>query len=230
MAIKTTLNYSPNFNPKKRKFNEIKFLIFHYTGMKTEKGAINRLTNIKSKVSSHYLIKNNGDIIILVPELYTAWHAGISSWRGNCNINDRSIGIELANPGHEHGYQKFPDRQMESLIKIAKRTVARYPIPARNVIGHSDISPTRKKDPGELFDWHKLALEGIGHWPESSKITNIKHIDKSNLELALKEYGYETSDLTATILAFQRHFLPNRCDGLPDREMFHKLAILINNL
>ena len=136
----------------------------------------------------------------------------------------------MANPGHEHGYKKFPGRQMESLIKIAKRTVARYPIPARNVIGHSDISPTRKKDPGELFDWHKLALEGIGHWPESSKIRNIKHIDKSNLELALKEYGYETSDLTATILAFQRHFLPNRCDGLPDREMFHKLAILINNI
>ena len=220
---------SPNYNDRPPG-TIIDILVLHYTGMPETTQALERMCDPTTKVSAHYLIDIDGQVLQLISENKRAWHAGISSWRGNCNINDRSIGIELANPGHEHGYQKFSSPQIESLIKIAKRTIARYPIPARNVIGHSDISPTRKKDPGELFDWHTLALEGIGHWPESSKITNIKHIDKSNLELALKEYGYETSDLTATIVAFQRHFLPNRCDGLPDREMFHKLAILINNL
>ena len=116
MALKTTLNYSPNFNPKKRASKNIKFIIFHYTGMKTESEAINRLTNIQSEVSSHYLIKNNGDIITLVPDLYVAWHAGKSSWKSYKSLNQNSIGIEITNPGHEFGYKKFSKKQIFSLL------------------------------------------------------------------------------------------------------------------
>ena len=219
---------SPNYN-NRPPGTDIDILVLHYTGMLETAQALERMCNPTTEVSAHYLIDLDGKILKLISETKRAWHAGISSWRGDCNINDRSIGIELANPGHEFGYQEFSKPQIDSLIKIAKEIITRHPIPARNIIGHSDISPTRKKDPGELFDWHKLALKGIGHWPEISNIKNIKQVDRSNYELALKAYGYETSDLSATTLAFQRHFLPNRCDGLPDQEMFSILENLINN-
>jgi N-acetylmuramoyl-L-alanine amidase len=192
--------------------------------------ALERMCNPTTEVSAHYLIDIDGQILKLISETKRAWHAGISSWRGYSNINDRSIGIELANPGHEFGYQAFSKPQIDSLTKIAQEIITRHPIPARNIIGHSDISPTRKKDPGEFFDWRKLALKGIGHWPEIPNIKTIKQVDESNYKLALEAYGYETSDLSATILAFQRHFLPSRCDGVPDREMFNILEILIDNI
>ena len=157
MAYKISLNYSPNFNSKKRKKNQIKYLIFHYTGMKSENAAIKRLTDVKSNVSCNYLIKKNGDIINMVPDLYTAWHAGKSSWKNCKSLNKSSIGIEITNPGHSHGYKQFSNFQIISLIKLSKILIKKYKINLKNILGHSDIAPERKKDPGEKFPWKNLA-------------------------------------------------------------------------
>jgi N-acetylmuramoyl-L-alanine amidase len=162
--MKTILNYSPNFENKKRKYKQIKFLIFHYTGMKKESNVVNRFTDIQSEVSSHYLIKNNGNIIILVPDLYIAWHAGKSSWKNYKSLNQNSIGIEITNPGHEHGYKKFKQKQISSLLKLTKSLIKRYNILPKNILGHSDIAPQRKKDPGEKFPWEYLSKKNIGVW------------------------------------------------------------------
>ena len=220
---------SPNYNDRPIGVN-IDILVLHYTGMPKTIQALERMCDPAAKVSAHYLIDEDGQILQLISEEKRAWHAGVSSWRGNQNINDRSIGIELANPGHEFGYQKFPKPQVESLIRLAADIILRHAIPARNVVGHSDISPTRKKDPGEFLDWHELALNGIGYSPQDVITKNIEQITETNYESALKIYGYETSNLPATIKAFQRHFLPERCDGRPNQELFRVLQILINNL
>ena len=159
--MRITANYSPNFNIKKRKPKDIKFIIFHYTGMKKEKDAINKLTNEKSKVSCHYFIKNNGEILTLVPDLYTAWHAGISSWQNFKFLNKNSIGIEISNPGHENLYRKFSKKQINSILSLSKFLIKKYNIKTENVIGHSDIAPDRKKDPGEKFPWKYLAKKKI---------------------------------------------------------------------
>ena len=150
MSIKKIFYYSPNFDSKKRKINKIKFLIFHYTGMKKETDAIKKLTNIKSKVSSHYLIKNNGEILVLVPDLYITWHAGKSSWKKFKSLNKNSIGIEISNPGHNFKYKKFSNKQLESIIKLGRYLIKKYKIKPHNILGHSDIAPDRKKDPGEI--------------------------------------------------------------------------------
>ena len=164
MSIKTILNYSPNFSPKKRKSKQIKFIIFHYTGMKKQKDALNRLTNIQSGVSSHYLIKNNGKIVTIVPDLFIAWHAGKSNWRNFKSLNNYSIGIEINNSGHNHNYKRFSKMQILSIIKISKFLIKKYKINPNNVLGHSDIAPCRKKDPGEKFPWKFLASKKIGLW------------------------------------------------------------------
>ena len=145
MRINTTLNYSPNFNEKKRKPKQIKFIIFHYTGMKSEKAAINRLTDIKSKVSSHFFIKKSGKIVTLVPELYTSWHAGISSWENYNSLNKWSIGIEISNSGHNYKYKKFSNKQIYSVLKLSKYLIKKYKIKIQYILGHSDIAPFRKK-------------------------------------------------------------------------------------
>ena len=164
MHIKTTLNYSPNFYSLKRDKVKIKFLIFHYTGMKKESDAISKLTEIQSQVSSHYLIKNNGEIITLVPDLYIAWHAGKSIWKNYSHLNKHSIGIEISNPGHQFGYKKFSKKQIKSLIILSKYLIKKYRINIKNILGHSDISPERKKDPGEKFPWAYLSKNKIGLW------------------------------------------------------------------
>jgi N-acetylmuramoyl-L-alanine amidase len=169
MALKTILNYSPNFNPKKRTYKKIKFIIFHYTGMKKESETINRLTNIQSEVSSHYLIKNNGIILTLVPDLYEAWHAGKSSWKNYKSLNQNSIGIEITNPGHKFGYKKFSKKQIFSLLKLSKFLMKKYKISTKNILGHSDIAPERKKDPGEKFPWEYLSKNNIGLWHSLKK-------------------------------------------------------------
>ena len=151
MALKTTLNYSPSFNSKKRKFKQIRFIVFHYTGMKKESEAISRLTNIQSQVSCHYLIKKNGEIIAMVPETYIAWHAGKSSWRNCKSLNKNSIGIEITNSGHEFKYKKFTEKQINTLLKLSRYLIKKYNISLKNILGHSDIAPERKKDPGENF-------------------------------------------------------------------------------
>ena len=160
----TTLNYSLNFDIKKRNIRDIKFIIFHYTGMKKEIDAINQLTNQKSRVSSHYFIKKNGEILTLVPDLYIAWHAGISSWKKYKSINKYSIGIEISNPGHDNKYKEFSKKQINSILKLTKFLIKKYKIKRPFVLGHSDVAPDRKIDPGEKFPWKYLSKKNIGIW------------------------------------------------------------------
>ena len=204
MAIKTTLNYSPNFDPKKRKTNQIKFLIFHYTGMKTEKAAINRLTDIESRVSAHYLIKQNGEIITLVPDLYTAWHAGKSIWKNYSSLNKDSIGIEIVNPGHDINYKKFSKIQLRTLIRLSKFLIKKYKINSKNVLGHSDIAPERKKDPGEKFPWKLLSKKKIGYW---HNLNQNKLIKNRNLKTSSKEKNLFLTNLFK--IGYQKKFLYN---------------------
>ena len=236
MAIKTTLNYSPNFDPKKRKTNQIKFLILHYTGMKTEKAAINRLTDIESRVSAHYLIKQNGEIITLVPDLYTAWHAGKSVWKNYTSLNKNSIGIEIVNPGHDINYKKFSKIQLAALVRLSKFLIKKYRINLKNILGHSDIAPERKKDPGEKFPWKLLSKKKIGYWHnlnqnELIKNRNLKTSSKEkNLFLTnLFKIGYQKKFLYNSNFnrisfdqiiskAFQRRFRPEIINGKIDQE------------
>jgi len=157
IGINLIKNYSINFDLPKRSKKLIKFIILHYTGMKKEHEAIKKLCSSKSKVSCHYFIKNNGKVLIMVPDLYKAWHAGVSSWRKYKSINKYSIGIEINNPGHYHGYRKFSSKQILSIIKLLKFLVKKYNIKKQNILGHSDVAPNRKIDPGEKFPWDKLA-------------------------------------------------------------------------
>ena len=236
MAIKTTLNYSPNFDPKKRKTNQIKFLIFHYTGMKTEKATINRLSDIESRVSAHYLIKQNGEIITLVPDLYTAWHAGKSVWKNYSSLNKDSIGIEIVNPGHDINYKKFSKIQLAALVRLSKFLIKKYRINSKNILGHSDIAPERKKDPGEKFPWKLLSKKKIGYWHnlnqnELIKNRNLKTSSKEkNLFLTnLFKIGYQKKFLYNSNFnrisfdqiiskAFQRRFRPEIINGKIDQE------------
>jgi N-acetylmuramoyl-L-alanine amidase len=175
MPLKTTLNYSVNFNPIKRTKKQIKFIIFHYTGMKKESAAINKLINIQSRVSSHYFIRKSGEILTLVPDLYIAWHAGKSSWKRYKSLNKDSIGIEVTNPGHEFNYRKFSKKQISSLLKLSKFLIKKYNINPKNILGHSDIAPDRKKDPGERFPWKYLAQNKVGLWHTIRKKELIKN-------------------------------------------------------
>ena len=234
MALKTTFNYSPSFNTKKRKSKKIKFIIFHYTGMKREIDTINKLTDIQSEVSSHYLIKNNGDILILVPDLYIAWHAGKSSWKGFNLLNKNSIGIEITNPGHRFGYKKFSKKQISSLLKLSKILIKKYKVSSKNILGHSDIAPERKKDPGEKFPWEYLSKNKIGLWHSLKKNELIKNrkfkiskIEKESFFNNLFKIGYSKKKtknmnkgnyLTDVAKAFQRRFRQELINGKIDRE------------
>ena len=234
MSIDTTLNYSPNFDIKKRKPNQIKFIIFHYTGMKRESEAIKRLTNIKSKVSSHYLIKNNGEIVVMVPDLYEAWHAGISYWKNFKSLNKSSIGIEISNPGHNLNYKKFSKKQIKSLKDLSKFLIRKYKINKKNILGHSDIAPDRKQDPGEKFPWKYLAKFKIGKWHSLSQKTLLKNrgkkttpIDKKNFFINLSKIGYSSKNskkikkdkfLNFIICAFQRRFRQELINSKIDQE------------
>ena len=223
MALKTILDYSPNFNPKKRTSKQIKFIIFHYTGMKKESDAINKLIEIQSEVSCHYLIKNNGEIVKMVPDLYIAWHAGESSWKNYKSLNLNSIGIEITNPGHEHGYKKFTQKQITSLLKLSKFLIKEYKISPKNILGHSDIAVVRKKDPGEKFPWEYLSKNKIGVWHTLNKLDLIKNrklkIDKIEENIFFrnlfkigysKKYSKDKSKnkyLRELVKTFQRRFL-----------------------
>ena len=235
MAIKTSLNYSPNFDPKKRKTNQVKFLIFHYTGMKSEKAAIKRLTDERAEVSSHYLIKKNGNVINLVPDLYIAWHAGNSRWKKYISLNKNSIGIEITNPGHSHGYKKFPHLQISSLIKLSKFLIKKYKINKKNILGHSDIAPERKKDPGEKFPWKYLSKYKIGYWhnidqkklikyrmkeiDNSHKLSFYKNLYKIGYSKIPKNFKYKKNKYSIKITkSFQRRFRPEIVNGKVDKE------------
>ena len=234
MSIKTTLNYSPNFNSKKRDVKNVRFIIFHYTGMKKESEAIKKLTDIQSEVSSHYLIKKNGEIITMVPVSYIAWHAGKSLWGSYKSLNKNSIGIEITNQGHEFNYKKFTKKQVSSLLKLSKFLIKKYKINLKNILGHSDIAPERKKDPGEKFPWKYLSQNKVGLWHKIKKYELIKNrqiktkkIDKEIFINNLSKIGYskkflknmsKDKHLNYITKAFQRRYRQDLIDGKIDKE------------
>jgi N-acetylmuramoyl-L-alanine amidase len=223
----------PSPNHDSRGAAPVDMLVLHYTGMESGEAALARMCDPQAKVSAHYMIEEDGRIFRLVPEDRRAWHAGVSFWRGNRDINARSIGIELVNPGHEFGYRDFPKAQIAALIDLARGILDRHPIPARNVVGHSDVAPARKTDPGERFPWITLAQARIGLWPAPVRpAATAESFDPSDVSGAiaiaqeqLRHYGYgldvtgALDEQTAQVLvAFQRHFRPARIDGLLDAE------------
>ena len=230
--MKIRLNYSPNFDSKKRTAKEIKFIVFHYTGMKKERDAICRLTSQKSKVSSHYLIKKNGEILKLVPELYIAWHAGISHWKNYKSINKNSIGIEISNAGHDYKYTEFTKEQVKSVLRLSKYLLKKYKIKSNFVLGHSDISPDRKKDPGEKFPWKYISKKKIGYWHNvnekkllKSRNHIINKVDKNLFFQNLYKIGYSKNFnkknnifLKKLTMAFQRRFRQKLVNGIVDEE------------
>jgi N-acetylmuramoyl-L-alanine amidase len=205
-------------------------LVLHYTGMKTAEEAIDRLCDRAAQVSAHYVVDEAGQVYRLVEEADRAWHAGKSHWRGRDRINDVSIGIEIVNPGHEFGYRPFPEAQMAAVEALCVDIVARHAIAPRNVVGHSDIAPERKVDPGELFDWQRLARAGVGLWPVAVDVPEILLREGDHgetvyiLQRMLSEYGYLVGSdgrfdaaFTQVVEAFQRHFRPQKIDGVWDR-------------
>ncbi|MGO8917432.1 MAG: N-acetylmuramoyl-L-alanine amidase [Stellaceae bacterium] len=216
---------SPNHGPRPPD-GVVDMLILHYTGMPTAAEALARLCSPGAQVSAHYLIDEDGTVLRLVAEARRAWHAGLSFWAGRRDINSASIGIELVNPGHEFGYRPFTAPQMAALEPLCRDILTRHPIPARHVLAHSDVAPLRRNDPGELFDWQRLARAGIGLWPGAAAAPT----GAEALRL-LAAIGYEIAPAGApeeatrpVVVAFQRHFRPARCDGALDDETRARIA------
>ena len=212
-------------------------LVLHYTGMETTEAALNRLCDPVSEVSAHYLVDENGRVFQLVAEDRRAWHAGVACWRGETDVNGASIGLELANPGHEFGPAPYSEAQMEALKVLADGIRVRHGIARRQVLGHSDVAPGRKRDPGEWFDWSGLAQAGTGLWPESAVSSGrvLRHGDRGEdvgrFQAALATYGYglvadgRYGAVTRLVVeAFQRHFRPSLVDGVADHETLDRLA------
>lgn len=206
---------SPNCNERKL---PISMVVLHYTGMQTMQEALDRLCDPAAEVSAHYLIDVDGTVIRLVPEEKRAWHAGRSYWRGITDVNSASIGIEIVNPGHEFGYRPFTDAQMESLIPLLSSIMARHNIEPANVVGHSDVAPARKQDPGELFEWELLARYGLA-LPTPKPRIRLLHENPGAFYLSLERFGYDITDGRAAVAAFQRRFRPRIVDGELDGEV-----------
>jgi len=240
MWPKISQNYSPNFNATKRSYKKIKFIIIHYTGMNNELSAIKRLCDVKSKVSAHYFIKKNGSVLNLVPPLYEAWHAGKSNWKNLKSLNRYSIGIEIQNSGHSNKYENFSKKQITSIKKLLKNLLKKYKINFKNVIGHSDIAPDRKKDPGEKFPWRDLAKSKLSQWHnlnekklKEKRLIPLNYTEDSKFMKNLNKIGYlkisqknYNSKKRIIIKAFQRHFRQELINGISDQECF----ILSKNL
>lgn len=213
----------PSPNQDARDGVSVDMLVLHYTGMTSGEAALARLCDPAAKVSAHYAIDEDGTVYAMVPEARRAWHAGVSFWAGARDINTRSIGIELVNPGHEFGYRPFPDAQIDALTVLCRQILDRHPIPPWRVLGHSDVAPARKDDPGELFPWTGLARAGIGFWATPGA-------DPGEAAVAplLARYGYDPDvPVEKAVTAFQRHFRPSRVDGIADRETRATLSGLI---
>ena len=240
MWLKITENYSPNFNTPKRLKKNIKYIIIHYTGMRNELLALNRLTDHKSKVSAHYFIKKNGKILNLVPDLYEAWHAGNSNWKNIQSLNRYSIGVEIQNSGHENFYESFPNKQMNSVKKLLRFLTLKYRMNYKNILGHSDIAPNRKKDPGEKFPWNELAKLKLAHWHtfdekklKKFRLKKINLLEEKKFFINLHKIGYKKVQVKGSRLkkkllvkAFQRRFRQGLVNGISD----HECLILSKNL
>ena len=232
MWLKMIQNYSPNFNTPKRLKKNIKYIIIHYTGMKNELLALNKLTDYKSKVSAHYFIKKNGKILNLVPDLYEAWHAGKSNWKNIQSLNRYSIGIEIQNSGHENIYEKFSGKQINSVKKLLRFLTVKYRVNRKNILGHSDIAPNRKKDPGEKFPWKELAKLKLALWHklDEKKLKQYRHkkinsSEENKFFINLQKIGYTRVQLKRhaikkrlIVKAFQRRFRQSLVNGICDKE------------
>ena len=195
----------------------ISMIVLHYTGMQDAASAIARLADPESRVSCHYLIAEDGQIVRMVPEERRAWHAGQSWWRGVTDVNSASIGIEIVNPGHELGYRPFPEEQMDALVPLLSQIKERHGVTRGNIVGHSDIAPKRKQDPGELFPWGRLAKLRLALPRPAKNLMDPRWTDGGFL-LALERFGYDVSDKLAAVVAFQRRFRPELIDGEIDGE------------
>ncbi len=229
---------SPNHDERRA---GVDMIILHYTGMASTEAAMTRLRDPASKVSSHYLVSEDGAVAQLVPEGRRAWHAGVSAWRGVSDINSHSVGIEIANPGHDFGYPDFPPAQIERVIELCRDVMARHRIGSDLVLAHSDVAPSRKNDPGEKFPWRKLAGAGVGLWVEPTRVVPGPELDPGDrseivrkLQAWLRDLGYEVAvngefDLATrdAVTAFQRHFRPERVDGIADHSTVETLKRLL---
>jgi len=244
--FRPTQQRSPNFN-RRPSGSLVDMLVLHYTGMKSAHSALKKLCDPNQKVSAHYLVNEDGKCFQLVDEANRAWHAGESSWSGNNDVNGWSIGIELVNPGHEFGYRPFPETQMRSLETLMKNILSRHSVPAHKILGHSDVAPSRKRDPGELFDWHRLAKNGIGIWPKRQQDPvsinqkplrlGMSGVSVTNLQNRLSQFGYniETTghydhQMKEVVIAFQRHFRSQQIDGVFDSFCLCLLLDLLNQI
>lgn len=243
--MKTVDRPSPNFNDRPGG-RAPDMLVLHYTGMETATAALDRLCDPAAQVSAHYTVDEDGTVYRHVAEDKRAWHAGVACWRGERDVNGASVGIEIVNPGHEFGYRPFPKAQMAAVLDLCGGVLARHPIPARNVVGHSDVAPARKTDPGELFDWAWLAANGVGLWPESQPGNQPPSSGLLigpgqsggavvDLQIALDAFGYEIEGTglfdaaTETVVsAFQRHFRPGQVDGTADGQTLELLHAVLD--
>ena len=231
---------SPNFGDRNNG-RPPDMIVLHYTGMPDAEGALARLCSAGTDVSAHYVVLEDGRIVQCVPEAKRAWHAGAASWAGEDDINSCSIGIEIVNRGHDWGYPDFPRRQIAAVIALCRGIMLRHDLPAHRVLGHSDVAPSRKKDPGEKFPWHSLANSGVGHWVRAAPIVRGESLKPGNegnevqgLQQALARYGYripvngkyETPTMEV-VTAFQRHFRPERVDGIADHSTLTTLQSLL---
>lgn len=214
---------SPNCNERAL---PVSMVVLHYTGMRSADEALARLCDEQAQVSAHYMIDEDGTVTALVPEQQRAWHAGRSYWRGITDINSASIGIELVNPGHEFGYRPFPRAQMEALLPLLAEIMKRHDIPRANVIGHSDVAPARKEDPGELFDWDLLAQHRLTLAKPAVTLGDPFGNDGAFF-LALERYGYDITDGEAAVRAFQRRWRPELIDGRIDLQIGAMLFALL---
>jgi N-acetylmuramoyl-L-alanine amidase len=217
---------SPNFDARPAG-QAVDILLIHYTGMESATAALARMCDPAARVSAHYCIDEDGSLTRLVPEDKRAWHAGAAIWAGANDINARSLGVELVNPGHEFGYRPFPEAQMAALIELAQGILARHPIRRERVLGHSDVAPLRREDPGELFDWARLAAAGIGPWPGHARPAPVPGESEIERRLAAFGYGYLEEDVAAVVAAFQRHFRPAAVTGEMDAETAGRLETLL---
>jgi N-acetylmuramoyl-L-alanine amidase len=234
---------SPNFG-ERRDGKPADILLLHYTGMESGPAAEDWLCAPHSEVSCHYIVHEDGRVVQMVPEAMRAWHAGRSRWKGETDINSRSIGIEIVNGGHEFGLPPFPDRQIEAVIALSRGIVARHAIVPERVLAHSDVAPGRKRDPGELFPWAGLAAEGVGHWVDPEPLGGGRFfslgdrgqpVEALQSMLALYGYGLQVTGefdaaTAAGIAAFQRHFRPARVDGVADASSIATLHRLLSTL